>query len=92
LTECFPAEEVKTISHSEVSLELHRTDSITGLCSHTNFGRPRWGEIFDKVAEKHPQQKIGVFMCGPQMLAKNLKNICVKNLHKANFQFHKENF
>jgi len=92
LTECFPAEEVKSISDSEVSLELHRTDSITGLCSHTNFGRPRWGEIFDKIAEKHPQKKIGVFMCGPQMLAKNLKNICVKNLHKANFQFHKENF
>jgi len=69
------------------------TDQITGLQSPTHFGRPNWREIFADKAQKHANQNVGVFFCGPAVLSKQLYKTCVQ-LTKGGtkFSYHKENF
>lgn len=31
----------------------------------TEFGRPNWKKIIGRVADNHPGQTVGVFVCGP---------------------------
>ena len=72
--------------------ENHR-DEITGLSSQTEFGRPRWGEIFPSLATRHPGGTVGVFFCGPRVLSKQLyANSRQFTSSSCKFHFHKENF
>ncbi|XP_020837969.1 NADPH oxidase 5 isoform X1 [Phascolarctos cinereus] len=62
-------------------------DSITGLKTRTQPGRPDWGKVFGKVAAEN-KGKVQVFFCGSPALAKVLKSHC----EQLNFRFFKENF
>ncbi|XP_072471291.1 NADPH oxidase 5 isoform X2 [Notamacropus eugenii] len=62
-------------------------DSITGLKTRTQPGRPDWSKVFQKVAAEN-KGKVQVFFCGSPALAKVLKNHC----EQRNFRFFKENF
>nr|XP_046251048.1 NADPH oxidase 5 isoform X1 [Scatophagus argus] len=64
-----------------------KRDSITGLRTRTQPGRPEWGKVFQKVsAEK--KGKVHVFYCGSPALAKVIKAQC----EHFGFNFYKENF
>ncbi|XP_074862683.1 NADPH oxidase 5 [Carettochelys insculpta] len=64
-----------------------KRDSITGLRTRTQPGRPDWSKVFHKMAEEN-KGKVQVFFCGSPALAKVVKAHC----EQFNFRFFKENF
>ncbi|KAI1234927.1 hypothetical protein IHE44_0003314, partial [Lamprotornis superbus] len=72
------------------------TDTVTGLRHKTIFGRPMWNTEFAAVAAAHPRSVVGVFLCGPESLAKSLQKSCHQHSsldpRKVKFYFNKENF
>ncbi|NXL67928.1 NOX5 oxidase, partial [Chordeiles acutipennis] len=62
-------------------------DSITGLRTRTQPGRPDWSKVFGKVAEEK-RGKVQVFFCGSPALAKVIRVHC----EHFGFRFFKENF
>lgn len=60
------------------------------------LGRPNWGRIFPGVADKHPGEDVGVFLCGPQAirmeLQKHAGTATQKNTKNTRFMVHAENF
>ncbi|XP_023076497.1 NADPH oxidase 5 isoform X1 [Piliocolobus tephrosceles] len=64
-----------------------KKDSITGLQTRTQPGRPDWSKVFQKVAAEK-KGKVQVFFCGSPALAKVLKGHC----EKFSFRFFQENF
>jgi len=61
------------------------------------FGRPNWGRICPQLAEQHPGDDIGMFLCGPAALRGDLangvrkaKSQCAR--HGTKFSLHAENF
>ncbi|XP_049761768.1 NADPH oxidase 5 isoform X1 [Elephas maximus indicus] len=64
-----------------------KKDSITGLQTRTQPGRPDWSKVFQKVASEK-KGKVQVFFCGSPALAKVLKGHC----EQFNFKFFQENF
>uniref|UniRef100_A0A7N6A7I1 NADPH oxidase, EF-hand calcium binding domain 5 n=1 Tax=Anabas testudineus TaxID=64144 RepID=A0A7N6A7I1_ANATE len=64
-----------------------KRDSITGLRTRTQPGRPEWGKVFQKVSEEN-KGKVHVFYCGAPALAKVIKAQC----EHFGFNFYKENF
>uniref|UniRef100_A0A8C3XTR5 NADPH oxidase 5 n=1 Tax=Chelydra serpentina TaxID=8475 RepID=A0A8C3XTR5_CHESE len=64
-----------------------KKDSITGLRTRTQPGRPDWSKVFHKMAEEN-KGKVQVFFCGSPALAKVVKAHC----EHFNFRFFKEHF
>ncbi|XP_055516942.1 NADPH oxidase 5 [Leucoraja erinacea] len=62
-------------------------DSITGLRTRTQPGRPDWSKVFQRIAEEN-KGKVHVFFCGSPVLAKTIKAQC----ERFSFKFYKENF
>ncbi|KAG8405765.1 hypothetical protein J3458_021699 [Metarhizium acridum] len=68
-------------------------DTITGLRSPTNFGRPNWDMIFRGVRKLHSPGEAGVFFCGPKGLGSALHVYCNKYTEPGfSFVWGKENF
>lgn len=77
-------------------------DPLTGLKSHTHFGRPNWHQIFNDLQltcsqfpgrEASLRTNVGVFYCGPNGLSKVLKSQCDRITSKdTRFNFQKEHF
>ncbi|XP_021008813.1 cytochrome b-245 heavy chain [Mus caroli] len=71
-------------------------DVITGLKQKTLYGRPNWDNEFKTIASEHPNTTIGVFLCGPEALAKTLSKQSISNSESGprgvHFIFNKENF
>uniref|UniRef100_A0A6I8R677 NADPH oxidase, EF-hand calcium-binding domain 5 n=1 Tax=Xenopus tropicalis TaxID=8364 RepID=A0A6I8R677_XENTR len=67
--------------------QKEKKDSITGLRTRTQPGRPDWNKVFQKI-EQENKGKVQVFFCGSPALAKIIKAHC----EKFNFKFFKENF
>ncbi|XP_008846562.1 NADPH oxidase 1 isoform X3 [Nannospalax galili] len=72
------------------------TDILTGLKQKTSFGRPMWDNEFSTIATAYPKSVVGVFLCGPQTLAKSLSKCCHRysslDPRKVQFYFNKEIF
>uniref|UniRef100_A0A3B4EXR4 NADPH oxidase 5 n=1 Tax=Pundamilia nyererei TaxID=303518 RepID=A0A3B4EXR4_9CICH len=64
-----------------------KRDSITGLRTRTQPGRPEWGKVRRCVSEEN-KGKVHVFYCGAPALAKVIKAQC----EDFGFNFYKENF
>ncbi|XP_075327246.1 NADPH oxidase 5 [Odontesthes bonariensis] len=62
-------------------------DSITGLRTRTQPGRPEWGKVFQKLSMEK-KGKVHVFYCGAPALAKVIK----AQSEIFGFNFYKENF
>uniref|UniRef100_A0A672UHC8 NADPH oxidase 5 n=1 Tax=Strigops habroptila TaxID=2489341 RepID=A0A672UHC8_STRHB len=62
-------------------------DSITGLRTRTQPGRPDWSKVFGKVAEEK-RGKVQVFFCGSPALAKVIRVHC----ERFGFPFFNEHF
>ncbi|KAF2971865.1 hypothetical protein GQX73_g1654 [Xylaria multiplex] len=68
-------------------------DTITGLRSPTNFGRPNWDMIFRGIRKIHAPAEAGVFFCGPKGLGSSLHVFCNKYSEPGfSFVWGKENF
>ncbi|KAI0178431.1 ferric reductase NAD binding domain-containing protein [Pestalotiopsis sp. NC0098] len=68
-------------------------DTITGLRSPTNFGRPNWDMIFRGIRKLHAPAEAGVFFCGPKGLGSALHIFCNKYSEPGfSFVWGKENF
>ncbi|NXD38198.1 NOX5 oxidase, partial [Copsychus sechellarum] len=67
--------------------EQEKRDSISGLRSRTQPGRPDWAKVFGKVAAER-RGKVQVFFCGSAGLAKVIHGHC----RRFGFRFSKENF
>jgi hypothetical protein len=68
-------------------------DTITGLRSPTNFGRPNWDMIFRGIRKLHTPAEAGVFFCGPKGLGSALHIFCNKYSDPDfSFVWGKENF
>jgi len=89
LTGALSPDEIRTIMHGD-----GEEDQVTGLASRTNFGRPKWNDIFLEKINQHPDEDVGVFFCGPQALSRSLYKNCVKYTKESTTKFHyrKENF
>ncbi|RDW87670.1 NADPH oxidase [Coleophoma crateriformis] len=80
-------------------------DPLTELKSRTNFGRPDFTRLFETMRngiqdrtyltglEGAMKTKVGVYFCGPNAAARDIKKACKKvTTHDVNFQFWKEHF
>ncbi|RHZ81808.1 hypothetical protein Glove_117g576 [Diversispora epigaea] len=80
-------------------------DPLTDLESRTHYGRPNFGEIFNRLKaaiengkylpgkERDLETKVGIYYCGPPPLAKQLKRECKEaNTVGIKFNFYKEHF
>ncbi|XP_031679809.1 cytochrome b-245 heavy chain-like isoform X1 [Oncorhynchus tshawytscha] len=68
-------------------------DPITGLKQKTLYGKPNWDNEFTTIGTKHPEKKVGVFLCGPTQLADVLEKQCLSHSEAGvKFIFNKENF
>ncbi|XP_005869953.1 PREDICTED: NADPH oxidase 1 isoform X3 [Myotis brandtii] len=85
----------QTAGHAALNFDK-ATDILTGLKHKTFFGRPMWDKEFSTIATIHPKSVVGVFLCGPQALAKSLRKCCHQysslDPRKVQFYFNKENF
>jgi predicted ferric reductase len=71
-----------------------RVDALTGLSALTNYGRPNFPIIFSRLAEAHPHEKIGIFLCGPRVIQKTLQAQSLENTRTTSTRFvlHAEHF
>jgi len=53
-------------------------DEFSNLETRTQFGRPNWVKELSNIAAKSGDARVGVFLCGPKPLAKELKQACVE--------------
>ncbi|CAF0876312.1 unnamed protein product [Adineta steineri] len=77
-------------------------DIWTGLESKTHYGRPNFDVDFQAIINENwemtEKRDIGVFVCGPEPIVKQLQRLCIKiNDHKSStnkvqFYLNKENF
>ncbi|XP_075287422.1 NADPH oxidase 5 [Opisthocomus hoazin] len=90
MTSALGKNDVKAVG-LQMALDLlaakEQRDSITGLRTRTQPGRPDWSKVFGKVAEEK-RGKVQVFFCGSPALAKVIRAHC----EHFGFRFFKENF
>lgn len=77
-------------------------DIWTGLQSKTQYGRPNFDVDFQSIIDEdwgmEGKRHIGVFVCGPKPLAKQLQALCITfndqatSKNKVTFYLNKENF
>jgi predicted ferric reductase/Ca2+-binding EF-hand superfamily protein len=65
-----------------------RSDMITGLRTHTHFGRPDWEAMLGEIAKRHPPQEVDVYFCGPPGLGALLSPTC----RRLGISFREERF
>ena len=65
-------------------------DVLTGLKSRTHYGRPNWHALFSEMRDGIErgtyirglagiQSRVGVYFCGPSVIAKTIKKECKQN-------------
>ncbi|OXB77616.1 UNVERIFIED_CONTAM: hypothetical protein H355_002925 [Colinus virginianus] len=90
MTSALGRSDVKAVG-LQLALDLlaakEQRDSITGLRTRTQPGRPDWSQVLGKVAEER-KGKVQVFFCGSPALAKAVRAQC----ERFGFRFFKENF
>ncbi|KAG0369221.1 ferric reductase NAD binding domain-containing protein [Gamsiella multidivaricata] len=100
---------MKPDQHHNIALHLHDdytgADTITGLQTLTNFGRPNFGAIFSELrqgimdgtympgATQELVVDVAVFFCGPGVMAKSLRRESrIQSKNGVKFSFRKEHF
>lgn len=77
-------------------------DVWTGLESKTQYGKPNFEADFQSISNEDwnmtGKREIGVFVCGPKPLTKQLQALCITSnenqstTNKVQFYLNKENF
>jgi len=75
---------------------LHKRGVIIPGLEHfdiMHWGKPDWDVVFrEKTFELQGRGRVGVFFCGNEYLAKELKKKCEQHSEGISFEFHKEIF
>lgn len=89
LTGALKTDDIRNIVYADEA-----KDTVTGLQSGTQFGRPNFNAIIKELSEVHVGEKIGVFLCGPKVLANQIRKECRRFTipGSTTFVFNKENF
>jgi NADPH oxidase len=82
-----------------IALNQGDVDPVTELQTRCHYGRPDWNRIFQSIRSqnrglsKEGFLDIGVFYCGPSILAKTLKTECDNSSDDSiKFSLRKEHF
>ncbi|KAL8117474.1 respiratory burst oxidase homolog protein C-like [Apium graveolens] len=69
-------------------------DVVTGTHVKSHFAKPDWQKVYQGIADKHTNSRVGVFYCGPPPAAVKLKKLAAEfsQTPLTKFEFHKENF
>ncbi|XP_076940388.1 respiratory burst oxidase homolog protein C-like [Bidens hawaiensis] len=69
-------------------------DVVSGTRVKSHFAKPKWRNVYKRIALNHTGCRIGVFYCGQPTLTKELRQLASDFSHKTStkFDFHKENF
>ncbi|KAM4113500.1 hypothetical protein ACJW30_04G000100 [Castanea mollissima] len=71
-------------------------DIVSGTRVKSHFARPKWRNVYERIASNHKHSRVGVFYCGPATLTKELSQLATDFSHSdsssTKFDFHKENF
>ncbi|XP_010261399.1 PREDICTED: respiratory burst oxidase homolog protein A [Nelumbo nucifera] len=80
---------VQALNHAKNGVDI-----VSGTRVRTHFARPNWRKVFSRTCSKHPNAKIGVFYCGAQLLAEELRKLCHEYNQEGStkLEFHKEHF
>ncbi|PON81189.1 Respiratory burst oxidase [Trema orientale] len=72
----------------------HRVDIVSRTRVKTHFAKPNWYRVFEHLARKHINKRIGVFYCGSPVIKKELKRLSQDFSRKltTKFDFHNENY
>ncbi|XP_017218625.1 respiratory burst oxidase homolog protein C [Daucus carota subsp. sativus] len=73
--------------------EKRGIDVVTGTHVKSHFAKPDWQKVYQGIADKHTNSRVGVFYCGPPPAAVKLKKLAADfSRTSTEFEFHKENF
>ncbi|KAJ7300204.1 hypothetical protein O6H91_06G050500 [Diphasiastrum complanatum] len=80
---------VQSLHHAKNGVDI-----VSGTRVRTHFARPNWKKVFSRLSTMHKDCRVGVFYCGPTLLASELDTLSREYTHKTTtkFEFHKENF
>ncbi|XP_052176111.1 respiratory burst oxidase homolog protein C-like [Diospyros lotus] len=80
---------LQSINHAK-----HGVDVVSGTRVKSHFAKPKWRDVYKRVALNHTNDRVGVFYCGAPALTKELRHLALDFSHKTStkFEFHKENF
>lgn len=69
-------------------------DVVSGTRVKSHFARPKWRDVYKRIALNHRDKRIGVFYCGAAALTNELRQLALDFSRKTTtkFDFHKENF
>eukprot|EP00245_Coleochaete_scutata_P007761 TRINITY_DN2350_c0_g1_i1.p1 TRINITY_DN2350_c0_g1~~TRINITY_DN2350_c0_g1_i1.p1 ORF type:complete len:297 (-),score=41.69 TRINITY_DN2350_c0_g1_i1:240-1130(-) len=73
-------------------------DPISGMRTRvaTHFGRPNWNSILSKLEQTHQNERVGIFFCGPAVMADAISAAAQKQTTAENsrtrFDFRQERF
>ncbi len=91
-----------TEARAVIQNNAEERDIWTGLQAKTYYGRPNFDVDFQSIVNedwnKKHKRDIGVFVCGPKPLVKQLQRLCIKmndssiSKNKIHFYLNKENF
>ncbi|VAH22026.1 unnamed protein product [Triticum turgidum subsp. durum] len=72
----------------------HGVDVVSGARVKTHFGRPNWRGVYERIALRHSEQRVGVFYCGTPVLTKELSELAHDFSRKTStkFEFYNANF
>lgn len=88
-----------------IEIEIYMTGSVElsdvkrlECASAQYMGRPNWPRVFSTIKEQHPEENVGVFMCGSPEMSRELARQSAAysdppgTKNGMRFCFHKENF
>ncbi|KAJ0092040.1 hypothetical protein Patl1_25498 [Pistacia atlantica] len=71
-------------------------DIVSGTKVKSHFAKPKWHNVYKRIADNHPDSRVGVFYCGRPTPVQELRQLAFDFSHKTTtntkFDFHKENF
>ncbi|KEH35678.1 respiratory burst oxidase homolog protein D isoform X2 [Medicago truncatula] len=80
---------LQSLNHAKEGLDI-----LNGTPIASYFARPNWRSVYNRIANNHPQKRIGVFYCGAPAPIKELRGLALEFSQERapKFDFHKENF
>lgn len=101
VTGALPADQIMNISlqrqasdHFEPSTVTASYDTVTGLQSPTQFGRPNFRREFGQLSGRYGKEcRYSVFFCGPPRMADSLEALCREQRRSGHdYRFYSESF
>lgn len=68
-------------------------DTVTGLLTPTQYGRPNFRRDFSLLAGEHQHQQFSVYFCGPKKMSSSIRALCKEQRKSGTpFVYYHESF